>query len=38
MGSELSILTGNKMGSRVEAIGTCTLTLRNVSILVLERF
>ena len=26
VGSELSILSGNKMGSHVEAIRTCTLT------------
>ena len=26
VGSELSILSGNKMGSHVEAIGACTLT------------
>ena len=37
MGSELSILSGNKMGSHVEAIGTGTLTLSNVFVLVLER-
>ena len=37
VGSELSILSGNKMGSHVEAIGTCTLTLRNGFVLVLER-
>ena len=36
MGSELSILSGNKMGSHVEAIGTCTLTLSNDFVLVLE--
>ena len=36
MGSELSILSGNKMGSHVEAIGTCTLTLSNGFVLVLE--
>ena len=37
MGSELSILSGNKMGSHVEGIGTCTLTLSNGFVLVLER-
>ena len=37
VGSELSILSGNKMASRVEAIGTCTLTLSNGFVLVLER-
>ena len=37
MGSELSILSSNKMGSHVEAIGTCTLTLSNDFVLVLER-
>ena len=37
MGSEISILSGNKMGSHVEAIGTCTLTLSNGFVLVLER-
>ena len=36
MGSELSILSGNKMGSHVEAIRTCTLTLSNGFVLVLE--
>ena len=37
MGSELSILSSNKMGSHVEAIGTCTLILGNGFVLVLER-
>ena len=37
MGSELSILSGNKMGSHVEAFETCTLTLNNGFVLVLER-
>ena len=37
VGSELSILSGNKMGSQEEAIGTCTLTLSNGFVLVLER-
>ena len=37
VGSELSILSGNKMGSHEEAIGTCTLTLSNGFVLVLER-
>ena len=36
MGSELSILSSNKMGSHVEAIGTCTLTLSKDFVLVLE--
>ena len=36
MGSELSILSDNKMGSHVEAIGTCMLTLSNGFVLVLE--
>ena len=37
VGSELSILSGNKMDSHVEAMETCTLTLSNVFVLVLER-
>ena len=37
MGSELSIFSGNKMGSHVEAIQTCTLTLSNGFVLVLEK-
>ena len=37
MGSELGILSGNKMGSHVEAIGTCTLTLSNGFVIVLDR-
>ena len=37
VGSELSILSGNKMGPHVEAIGTCTLTLSNDFVLVLDR-
>ena len=37
VGNELSILSGNKMGSPVEGIGTCTLTLDNGFVLVLER-
>ena len=37
MGSEQSILSGNKMGSHVEAIGTCILTLSSGFILTLER-
>ena len=37
MGSELSILSGDKMGSHVETIRTCTLTLSNGFVLVLER-
>ena len=36
-GKELSILSGNKMGLHVEAIRTCTLTLSNGFVLVLER-
>ena len=36
VGSELSILLGNKMGSHVEAIMTCTLTLSNGFVLVLD--
>ena len=32
--SELGILSGKKMGSHVEAIGTCTLTLSNDFVLV----
>ena len=37
VGSELSILLDNKMGSHVEAIGTCTLTVSNDFVLVLKR-
>ena len=37
MGSELSILSCNKMGSHVEAIGTCAVTLNTSFVLVLER-
>ena len=37
VGSDLSILSGNKMGSHVEAIRTCMLTLSNGFVLVLER-
>ena len=37
MGSELSILSNNKMSSHVEAIRTCTLTLSCGFVLVLER-
>ena len=37
MGSELSILSGNKMGSHVEDIGACMLTLSNGFVLVLKR-
>ena len=36
MGIELSILLGNKMGSHVEAVGTCSLTLSSDFVLVLE--
>ena len=37
VGSELSILSGNKMSSHIEAIGTCSLTLSSGFVLVLER-
>ena len=37
VGSEQSILSGNKLGSPVEAIGTCILTLSSGFILKLER-
>jgi len=37
VGSEQSILSSNKLGSHVEAIGTCILTLSNEFILKLER-
>jgi len=37
VGSEQSILLGNKLGSPVEAIGTCILTLSSGFILKLER-
>ena len=37
VGSELSILSGNKIGSHVEAIGTCMLTLGSGFVLVVER-
>ena len=37
VGSEQSILSGNKMGSHVEAIGTCILTLSSGFVLKLER-
>ena len=37
MGSERSILPGNKMSSHVEAIGTCYLTLRSGFVLELEK-
>ena len=36
MGSELSILSGDKMGSHVEAIGTYALTLSSDFVLHLE--
>ena len=36
MESELNILSSNKMGSHVEVIETCTLTLSNDFVLVLE--
>jgi len=37
VGSEQSILSGNKMGSHVEALGTCYLTLSSGFVLELER-
>ena len=37
VGSELSILSCNKMGSHMEPIGTCALTLRSGFVLILER-
>lgn len=37
MGSEQSILSGNKMGSHVEAIGTCYLALSSGFVLKLEK-
>ena len=37
MGSEKIILSGNKMGSHVEAIGTCYLTLNSGFVLELEK-
>ena len=37
VGSEQNILSSNKLGSLVEAIGTCILTLSNDFILKLER-
>ena len=37
MGSELSILSDKKMGSHVEAIETCALTLSSGFVLVLGR-
>jgi transposase InsO family protein len=37
VGSEQSILSGNKMGSHVEAIGTCYLTLSSGFVLELEK-
>lgn len=37
VGSEQSILSGNKIGSRVEAIGTCNLVLSSGFILKLEK-
>jgi len=36
VGSEKIILSGNKMGSHVEAIGTCYLTLSSGFVLELE--
>jgi hypothetical protein len=37
VGSEQSILSGNKMGSHVEAIGTCYLNLNSGFVLELEK-
>ena len=37
VGSEQSILSGNKMGSHVEAIGTCYLALSSGFVLELEK-
>ena len=37
VGSEHNILSGNKVGSRVESIGTCRLVLDNGYVLDLER-
>ena len=37
VGSELSILSSNKMGSHVEPIRTCALTISNGFVLVLDR-
>ena len=37
MGSEQNILSGNKVGSHVESIGTCSLVLDNGYVLDLER-
>ena len=37
MGSEQSILSGNKMGSHVEDVGTCYLTLSSGFVLRLEK-
>ena len=37
VGSEQNMLSGNKLGSLVEVIGTCTLTLSSGFILKLER-
>jgi len=37
VGSKQSILSGNKLGSLVEAIGTCILTLSNGFIFKLEK-
>ena len=37
VGSEHNILSGNKVGSRVESIGTCSLVLDNGYVLDLER-
>ena len=37
VGIELSILLGNKIGSHMEAVGTCSLTLSSGFVLVLER-
>ena len=37
MGSEHNVLSGNKVGSHVESIGTCSLVLDNGCVLDLER-
>ena len=37
VGSEQNVLSGNKVGSHVESIGTCSLVLDNDYVLDLER-
>ena len=37
MGSEQIVLSGNKVGSHVESIGTCSLVLDNGYVLDLKR-